>query len=97
MDSSPRELRVSSAARGWAIAGFIAVYGWFAQQPGASLSSMFLVGAVLQIIVIALRRYVPANQQPMAMHIVEMVADGATVLSFAMGVFGGIAALTEQM
>src|SRR5688572_16671243 len=97
MDPAPRQLRVSSALRGWMIAGFIAGYGWFMQQPDSSLTIMFLVGAAFQIVVITLRRFVPPDQQPDAMNIVEMLADGATILSFALGVFGGIAAQTAQV
>jgi hypothetical protein len=96
MDPSPRQLRVSSAIRGWFIAGFIAGYGWFVQQPGTSLSTLFLVGAAFQIVIIALRRFVPADRQPEVMNIVEMLADGATIFSFALGVFGGIAGRTAE-
>jgi hypothetical protein len=97
MDSSPRPPRLSSTVRGWIIAAFIAGYGWFFQQPGASLSSLLLVAAAFQILVIAVRRFVPDANQHEAMHIVEMLADGATILSFALGIFGGIAAQTARM
>ena len=97
MDSSPRPPRLSSTVRGWIIAAFIAGYGWLFQQPGASLAGMLLVGAGFQIVVIALRRFVPAANHHEATHVVEMVADGATVLSFALGVFGGIAFQTAQV
>jgi hypothetical protein len=88
---------VGSAARGWIIAAFIAAYGWFFRQPAASLEIMFLVGALLQITVIAIRRFVPSSHQAEAMRVFELLADGASVFSFAIGVFGGIAALTSQL
>lgn len=89
--------RLSSASRGWFIAGFLAVYGWFMRQPGPSMELLFLVGAALQLAVILIRRFVPADMQPEAIYIYEYVADGASVLLFALGVFGGIAALTAQV
>jgi len=58
---------------------------------------LFLVGAALQLAVILIRRFVPADMQPEAIYIYEYVADGASVLLFALGVFGGIAALTAQV
>lgn len=92
-----RPPRLNSASRGWFIAGFLAVYGFFIQQPGASSEVLFLVGAVLQLAVILIRRFVPAESQGEAMYVYEYVADGVSVLLFALGVFGGIAARTAQI
>lgn len=92
-----RAPRLNSASRGWLIAGFIAVYGFFIQQPGASKEILFLVGAVLQLAIILIRRFVPDESQGEAMYVYEYVADGVSVLLFALGVFGGIAALTAQI
>jgi hypothetical protein len=89
--------RLSSATRGAFIAGFLAVYGWFMRQPGPSLEVLFLVGAALQLAVILMRRVVPADYQAEASGIYELLADGASVLLFALGVFNGIAASTRQM
>jgi hypothetical protein len=38
-----------------------------------------------------LRRFVPPAQLPQMMNLVELLADAATVLLFALGVYGGIA------
>ena len=92
-----RSQRLSSAARGWVIAGILAVYGWFTSQPGLSLDTLFLVGAGLQLAVILLRRFLPPDTRPEAIYLYELVADGVSVLLFALGVFGGIAAMATQM
>ena len=54
-----------------------------------------LIAAGVQIMVIALRRFVPADRLPQAMYVFEYIADGVTVLLFALGVFGGIARTAE--
>jgi hypothetical protein len=77
--------------RGIIIAMLIAGYAWISRQPAASMTASLLIGAGLQLAVILIRRFVAADQQPMALYIFEMVADGATVFMFALGVFGGIA------
>jgi len=89
--------RLDSSSRGWFIAGFLAVYGFFLHQPGASKEVLFLVGAALQLAIILIRRFVPAESRAAALYVYEYVADGASVLLFALGVFGGIAALTAQV
>ena len=88
--------RLSSGVRGWLIAGFLAAYGFVLKQPEASLEASLLVGAVLQLIVIVLRRVVPAESQAEAMQVFELLADAASVVLFAVGVFGGIAAGIAQ-
>jgi hypothetical protein len=40
---------------------------------------------------------VPAEVLPQAQDLFEMIADGVTVLMFALGVFGGIARLAEPL
>jgi hypothetical protein len=96
-DDDPRQLRFSSEFRGLMIAAFIAAYGWFFSQPGASLTQMFLFGAVTQVVVIAIRRFVPPDSAPQAMYIFEMLADGVTVLLFALGVYGGIVRMPQEI
>ncbi|HET9862520.1 MAG TPA: hypothetical protein VFP37_03695 [Steroidobacteraceae bacterium] len=83
-------MRLSSRVRGLIITALIAGYGWMFHQPQASSTELLLVGAALQVIVLLLRRWVPADVQPQAMYVFELVADGITVLLFALGVFGGI-------
>jgi hypothetical protein len=95
MDDSPRELRLSSTIRGLVIGALILAYGWFMNAPDVSLKATFLVAAAFQLAVIAMRRLVPADELPRALYIFEMIADGVTVLMFALGVFGAIGALAK--
>ena len=90
MDES-RDLRISSSMRGAFIAGLALVYSLLSNQPGVSLKATLLVAAGLQLVVIVIRRLVPAGELPRAIYIFEMIADGVTVLLFAVGVFGSIA------
>jgi hypothetical protein len=82
---------MSSAVRGIVIAVLIAGYAWISKQPAASMTAALLTAAGLQLAVILIRRFVAAEQQPLALYIFELVVDGITVLLFALGVFGGIA------
>jgi hypothetical protein len=88
--------RLGSGVRSCLIAGFLAAYGFVLKQPGATFEISFLVSAVLQVAVIVLRRVVPAESQAEAMQIFELLADAASVVLFALGVFGGIAAGISQ-
>ena len=86
-----RDLRRGAAFRSLVIAAMIAAYGWFLHQPSSSFKLSFLVAAALQLVLIVLKRLVPAGQLPQALYAYETVADGITVLLFALGVLGGIA------
>lgn len=90
MEESPRELRIASWTRGIFIGVSIALYGWLLEVPGGSFRQMLVAGAAVQLLVIVLRKWVPRDAQPQAQYIFEMIADGVTVLMFALGVFGGI-------
>jgi len=94
MNYTAREQRFSSGGRGLVIAVMIGFYGWFMREPAGSATSGFLIAAGMQFGVIALRRLVPADRLPQAMYVFEYVADGITVLLFAVAVFGGIARTT---
>jgi multisubunit Na+/H+ antiporter MnhB subunit len=83
-------LRISSAIRGLIIGGLIAGYAYLHQQPGATFTAALLIGAALQLSVMLLRKFVPTFLIPKALHVFELVVDGATVLLFALGVFGGM-------
>ena len=93
-EPSAQDRRLSSAGRGLIIAALIAMYTWFTRAPAVSPSASLLVAAGVQVVVIALRRFVPADRLPQAMHVFELIADGVTILFFALGVFGGIARTT---
>jgi hypothetical protein len=89
-EDTPRNLRIDSRVRGVVITALIAGYGWLFRQPQGSFAEGLLLAAVLQVAIILLRRWVPAENQPVALYVFELLADGATVLMFALGVFGGI-------
>ena len=94
---SPRDLRIASWIRGVVIGALIVIYGWFVKAPEGSLTQMFVIGAGVQVLIIVLRRFVPPDSAPQAQYIFEMIADGATVLTFALGVFGGLARVTQAV
>ena len=81
--------------RGVFITGLILVYSWFLRDPGVSLKVTFLIAAGFQFAVIVIRRFVPADELPRAIYIFELIADGVTVLMFAIGVFGALASVTR--
>jgi hypothetical protein len=82
--------RLSSPVRGFIIAAILAVYGFVVREPAASLTASLLLAVALQITIIVLRKWLPADRHPQAQQIVELVFDGATVFLFALGVYGGI-------
>ncbi|HEV7607010.1 MAG TPA: hypothetical protein VGO61_06720 [Steroidobacteraceae bacterium] len=90
MDHLPHEMRLSNTARGIFIAVLIGGYSWAFKQPAASLTWSFLAAAGIQLVVIALRRFVPPANLPVALYLLELFADAATVFMFALGVYGGL-------
>ena len=94
MADPAHERRLSSSGRGVIIAALIATYSWLMRVPSGSLTVSLLFAAGVQVAVIALRRFVPTERLPQAMYIFEVLADGVTILLFALGVFGGIARTT---
>lgn len=89
-EPSPRELRIATSVRGVVIGALIVGFGFVSRQPSASFASSLLIAAALQIAVIVARKWVPPDRLPIAQYTLEMIADGVTVLLFALGVFGGI-------
>jgi len=87
--------RISTGGRGVIIAVLIGIYGWISRDGEASSTVSLLIAAGVQIVVLAVRHLVPADRQPEAMSVIELIADGVTVLLFALGVFGGIARTME--
>jgi hypothetical protein len=91
MNESPRQLRLSSRVRGVFIGVILIVYGFLVQRSGAGFIEGLLIAAALQGGVLLLRRHAPDALVPQATYLLELIADGVTVLLFALGVFGGIA------
>jgi hypothetical protein len=94
---TPRKMRIDTRVRGVVITALLAGYGFLFGLPQGSFAEGLLVGAVLQVAVILLRRWVPPEGHPAAMYAFEMIADGITVLMFALGVFGGINHLAAEV
>lgn len=97
MDDSEKKERLSSWMRGLIIGALIVGYGWFVGHPQGSFARLLVVGAAVQLLVIVVRKLVPAEQRPQAQQVFELVADGVTVFVFALGVFGGIAGLSNAV
>lgn len=76
--------------RGIIIATLIILYCCFIGQPLNSFARMFVAGAAIQILIIVVRKLVPAQHLGQAQYVFEVVADGVTVLVFALGVVGEI-------
>ncbi|MEO8063320.1 MAG: hypothetical protein ABI821_11295 [Pseudomonadota bacterium] len=89
-DLTQTQMRRGTLFRGILIALCIGGYAWVFHQPGASFTQMFLVGVGLQLLALVVRRFVPPDRLPHAMYVLDLLIDGATVLAFALGVFGGI-------
>lgn len=97
MDESHHQERLASWMRGIFIAALIVAYGWFIGHPQGSFARMFVAGAAIQILVIFVRRLVPAQQRAQAQDVFELIADGVTVLVFALGVLGGITRVSAEI
>jgi len=88
---APADRRLNSWVRGGVIAALVVGYGWIRGAPQPSFALMLVVGALLQFLVILVRRFLPADQRAGAQDVFELLADGVTVLCFALGVYGAIA------
>jgi hypothetical protein len=94
---SPREWRLGSTVRGAFIGALLALYAFALDRPGTTLAVTLLIAAGLQLAVILLRRFVPADLLPQVLQVFELLVDAATVLLFAMGVFGAIASFETEV
>jgi hypothetical protein len=94
---TPAERRLGSLWRGVVIAAMIVAYGWTMGLPQSSFTQMLVIGVLLQFLVILIRKFVPADQMARAQDVFELVADGVTVLCFALAVFGGIAKVPDGL
>ena len=96
-EETTRKLRVDSRVRGVVITALITGYGFLFHQRQGSFVEALLLGALLQVAVLLVRRWVPPEGRPIAMYTFETIADGITVLLFALGVLGGIARLPADV
>lgn len=88
---SPRRIRGSSQLRGFFIAVLLAAYGFMVSQGSQFFVASLLIAAGLQIAILLGRRFAPAYLLPQVIDLLELLADAATVLLFALGIFGAIA------
>ena len=58
--------------------------------------ALFIPGT-LQSGIVLVRKFLPPDQGAQAQDIFEMIADGTTVLSFALGVFGTIGRMPDSI
>ena len=97
IENAPRKDRISSLGRGFFIGAFVAVYGLFTNYPQASFTWMFLAGAGMQLAVLFVRKFLPPDLRDQFQEVFEYLADGITVLSFAIGIYGSIAGITAAV
>jgi hypothetical protein len=88
VSESARSLRLSTRVRGVIIGALIAVYYWLGLQPEGMYRSGLIIAGLLQVAMILVRRFVPAEKVDLSTYVCEMLADGATVFLFALGVYG---------
>lgn len=91
MNQTPRQLRLSSTVRGIFMTVILLVYGFMVQKPGHGFIEGLLIAAALQGGVLLLRRFAPDALVPQATYVLEMIADGVTILLFMLGIFDSIA------
>jgi hypothetical protein len=86
----PRQLRWSSSLRGTFIAVLIGAYGLLVSLGSQTYVPSLLIAAGLQVAILLARRFAPAYLLPQVNDVIELLADAATVLLFALGIFGAI-------
>ena len=97
MNATPRQVRIGNIMRGVAIAVLLTAYGFLMPYPQVSFKVMFLIGASLQLAIIFARKFVPPELMPQVQNACELIADGATILAFALGIFGAIGQMPESL
>lgn len=97
MDKETRDLRISSTMRGVFFALLTAGYAILMPYPQASFAVSFGIGAALQLAILLMRKFAPADALPRVQHLLELLADAGTVLLFAVGVLGTIANLPQAL
>ena len=97
MDKETRDLRISSTMRGVFFGLLTAGYAILMPYPQASFKVSFAIGAALQLAILLMRKFAPPEAFPKVQYLLELVADGATVLLFAWGVLGTIANMPQDL
>ena len=94
---TPRQMRWSSQLRGVIIAALLGAYGLVVSLGSQFFVASLLIAAGLQIAILLGRRFAPAYLVPQVIDLLELLADAATVLLFALGVFGALASHNLEM
>jgi hypothetical protein len=83
--------------RGVIFALLTAGYAILMPYPQASFKVSFAIGATLQLAILLMRKFAPAEAFPRVQYLLELLADGVTVLLFALGVLGTIAKMPQSL
>ena len=94
---TPRQMRFNSTLRGFVIAALLGAYGLMVNLGSQFFTASMLIAAGLQVAILLARRFVPDYLQPQVVDLIELLADAATVLLFALGIFGGIASYNLEI
>jgi hypothetical protein len=92
-EDEARQLRLSGPVRSALIAYGIAAFAFIVPQSSTGSRTMLIVGLVVQVVVVAARILATRHggeSSANAIAIVELVADGVTVLLFALATYMGI-------
>ena len=111
MEESPRSLRVSTKVRGFIISYALAAFALLLprrheSEAYADAFATVVFALALQVLIVLVRyltqRYerrhrIEGELLPKAMFVAELVADGVSVLLFALGTFRAIASTTAAL
>ena len=84
----PRSLRLSATVRGLLIGALFGAYYYVGFLPEGHFRASLIIAAVAQFIMLVVTRLVPAGQVHLSLYVIELLADGATVLLFALAIVG---------
>jgi hypothetical protein len=88
-----RQLRLSGALRSAIIAYGIAAFAFIVPQSATGSRTMLVAGIAVQVLLLAahwLAKRYTGDLAPSAVAIVELIADGVTVLLFALATYMGV-------
>jgi hypothetical protein len=99
-EDEARQLRLSGPTRSALIAYGIAAFAFIVPQSATGSRTMLVVGIAVQVLLLAARwlakRYA-AELAPTTVSITELIADGVTVLLFALATYQGILGYAAAM
>ena len=84
----PRSLRFTATVRGLLIGTLFAAYFFLGLLPEGHFRASLIIAAVAQFITLIVARTAPAGRVHLSLFVIELLADGATVLLFALAIVG---------